>query len=68
MSGMKSAEQLAKCLLVSTFANAAAFAAYFQQEEKLLLDGVEQRIQRPRQHEVQKDFYSGKKSVRPSKP
>lgn len=53
--------QAAQCLPVRTFANATEFAAYFQQEAELLLDGVEQRIQRPRQHEVQKDYYSGKK-------
>lgn len=30
-------------------------------EEKLILDGMEHRIQRPKDQGVQKDFYSGKK-------
>ena len=53
----------AQCLPARTFASAEEFAAYFQEETELLLDGVEQRIQRPRQHEAQKDCYSGKKTV-----
>ena len=58
----------AECLPARTFASAEEFAAYFQQEEELLLDGVEQRVQRLRQHEAQKDCYSGKKSATRSKP
>lgn len=55
----------AQCLPARTFTNAAEFAAYFQAEEEVLLDGVEQRCQRPRQHEAQKDCYSGKKNAIP---
>lgn len=33
----------------------------FSEEERLILDGMEHRIQRPKNQEVQKDFYSGKK-------
>ena len=49
------------------FANAAEFAQYFQHEETLIFDGVEQRSQRPQENEAQKDHYSGKKSAIPSK-
>ena len=49
------------------FANAAEFAEFFQHEETLIFDGVEQRLQRPSDHEAQKDHYSGKKSATPSK-
>jgi len=51
-----------------SFKDAAEFASYLQQEETLIFDGVEQRIQRPAENEAQKDHYSGKKSVTPSKP
>lgn len=51
-----------------SFATAAEFAAYFQEEETLLFDGIEQRIPRPGGTEVQKDYYAGKKSAMPSKP
>lgn len=57
----------AQCLPARTFANAEEFAAYLQQEEELLFDGVEQSRQRPGEHEAQKDCYSGKKSATPSK-
>lgn len=58
----------AQCLPARTFATAEEFATYLQQEEELIFDGVEQSIQRPGEHEAQKDCYSGKKSVTPSKP
>ena len=51
-----------------SFKDAAEFAAYLQHEETLIFDGVEQRIQRPQDNALQKDYYSGKKSVTPSKP
>ena len=57
----------ADCLPKRRFANAAEFAEYFQHEETLSFDGVEQRIQRPSDNEAQKDHYSGKKSATPSK-
>lgn len=43
------------------FKTAAEFAAYLKKEKTLLLDGTEQRIQRPAQDEAQKACYSGKK-------
>jgi hypothetical protein len=55
------------CLPQRRFANAAEFAQYFQHEETLIFDGVEQRIQRPSETEAQKAHYSGKKSAIPSK-
>lgn len=57
----------AHCLPQRKVANAAEFADYFQHEETLICEGVEQRIQRPGDHEVQQDHYSGKKSATPSK-
>jgi|SRR5581483_2369667 hypothetical protein len=58
----------AACLPARAFKDAAEFAEYLQNEETLIFDGVEQRRQRPRENAVQKDYYSGKKSVTPSKP
>lgn len=64
---MEHALRAAQCLPARSFANAQEFATYLQQEEELIFDGVEQKIQRPSEHEAQKDFYSGKKSAIPSK-
>lgn len=64
---LQQALQSAACLPARSFKDAAEFAAYLQQEETLIFDGVEQRIQRPQENAVQKDYYSGKKSVTPSK-
>lgn len=47
------------------FATVAEFEAYFQEHETLLVDGTEQRKQRPGQKETQKDYYSGKKKCTP---
>lgn len=43
------------------FANVAEFEAYFSAHETLLIDGTEQRTQRPSEKEAQKAQYSGKK-------
>jgi hypothetical protein len=56
----------AHCLPRRTCANAGEFAEYFPHEETLSFDGIEQRIQRPRDNETQKDPYSGKNSAIPS--
>jgi hypothetical protein len=64
---LEQALRIAHCLPRRTFATAAEFAEYLQHEETLSFDGVEQRIQRPRENEAQKDHYSGKKSATPSK-
>ncbi|MGE0104969.1 MAG: hypothetical protein AB7H86_03255 [Blastocatellales bacterium] len=52
-----------KCMPHREFKNAAEFASYLQNEKTVILDGLEQRMQRPNEDEVQRDFYSGKKSV-----
>jgi hypothetical protein len=59
---------VAQCLPRREFKDAAEFAAYLQNESTALIDGLEQRMQRPDDDEVQGDFYSGKKSATPSKP
>ncbi len=58
----------AGCLPQRELKDAAEFAEYLKNEKTLIFDGVEQRIQRPGENEAQKDHYSGKKSVTPSKP
>ncbi len=50
------------------FKDAAEFAEYLKQEKTLIFDGLEQRMQRPGDDQVQRDHYSGKKSATPSKP
>lgn len=55
----------AHCLPKRTFATAAEFADYFQHEETLIFDGIEQRSQRPSENEAQKDPFSGKKMPHP---
>ena len=57
----------ADCVPKRRFANAAEFAEYFQHEETLIFDGVEQRSQSPSDNAAQKDHSSGKKSATPSK-
>jgi hypothetical protein len=49
------------CAPKRAFQEAAEFAAYLHKEKTLLLDGSEQRIQRPGDDEEQKACYSGKK-------
>ena len=46
------------------FKDAADFATYLQSESTLIFDGLEQRMQRPQDNEVQREFFSGKKSLR----
>ena len=58
----------AQCLPRREFKDAAEFSAYLQNETTVIIDGLEQRVQRPADDEAQRDFYSGKKSVTPSKP
>ena len=53
----------AQCLPRREFKDAAEFASYLQNETTVIIDGLEQRMQRPNDDEVQRDFYSGKKSV-----
>jgi hypothetical protein len=44
-----------------SFASEEEFAAYFQQYKMVILDGTEQRMQRPDDQEEQEACYSGKK-------
>ena len=43
------------------FVNVEEFEAYFKKHPKLLIDGTEQAVQRPKNGERQKEMYSGKK-------
>ena len=65
---LEHALQSAQCLPRRKFKDTAEFAEYLQQEETLIFDGLEQRMQRPSDDEAQRDHYSGKKSATPSKP
>ena len=48
-----------------SFASVQEFSAYFEQHRSVILDGTEQRMQRPGDQEEQKVFYSGKKNRTP---
>lgn len=52
-----------QCRPRRAFQNAQEFKRYVQNEATIIIDGLEQRLQRPQDNEVQRDFYSGKKSV-----
>lgn len=60
---LERALSVAQCLPRREFKDAAKFASYLQNETTVIIDGLEQRMQRPNDDEVQRDFYSGKKSV-----
>lgn len=49
------------------FDNPESFKAYFQDKGTLLIDATEQRTQRPVDKAYQKQLYSGKKKLTPSK-
>lgn len=55
----------AQCLPRRQFRTAQEFKAYLQNEATIIIDGLEQRMQRPQDPDEQRDFYSGKKSVIP---
>lgn len=65
---LQQALSAAQCLPRREFKDAVAFAEYLQNETTIIFDGLEQRMQRPDDDEVQREFYSGKKSATPSKP
>lgn len=65
---LEQALEAAQFLPRRKFKDAAEFAEYLKQEKTLIFDGLEQRMQRPSDDEVQRDHYSGKKSATPSKP
>jgi len=60
---LEHALEKAQCLPRRKFKDAAQFAEYFKQEETLIFDGLEQRVQRPDEDQAQRDCYSGKKSA-----
>lgn len=49
------------------FSDVSEFEAYLSSHPEIIIDGTENRVQRPVNQEVQKDFYSGKKNVTQSK-
>lgn len=49
------------------FESVEAFQAYFAELDSLILDGTEQRIERPQNPVSQKENYSGKKKLTPLK-
>jgi hypothetical protein len=56
------------CMPKREFASVEEFKAHFKEHEKLILDGTEQRFNRPKDKEMQKKMYSGKKKhIQPSR-
>ncbi len=53
----------AGCLPMREFRDTSEFGEYLKNEKVLIFDGTEQRMQKPRNNEVQKSHYSGKKSA-----
>lgn len=51
------------CMPVREFESVGEFQDYFEQHKKMIIDGTEQRFQRPKEKEMQKGMYSGKKST-----
>jgi hypothetical protein len=51
----------AQCLPRREFKDAAEFAACLKNETTVIIDGLEQSMQRPNDDAVQRNFYSGKK-------
>jgi Helix-turn-helix of DDE superfamily endonuclease len=45
------------------FTNVQDFAAYFESQKVLIVDGTEQSVQRPKDETLQKQHYSGKKKT-----
>ena len=58
----------AGCVPQREFKSVQEFEAYFKKESTLILDGTEQRIQRPQAAEEQKACYSGKKRADSENP
>lgn len=63
LEALERALSAAQCLPRREFKDAAEFASYLQNETTVIIDGLEQRMQRPNDDEAQRDFYSGKKNV-----
>ena len=65
---LKETLETAGCAPKRGFQSAEEFSQYLKKEKTLLLDGTEQRIQRPSDSEEQRMMYSGKKKDLRSKP
>lgn len=65
---LKETLETAGCAPKRGFQSAEEFSQYLKKEKTLLLDGTEQRIQRPGANEEQRMMYSGKKKDIRSKP
>ena len=65
---LKETLEAAGCAPKRGFQSAEEFSQYLKKEKTLLLDGTEQRIQRPSDSEEQRMMYSGKKKHLRSKP
>ena len=61
---LQKALSTAGCVPPREFKSVQEFEAYFKKESTLILDGTEQRMQRPQDSEEQKQCYSGKKKGR----
>lgn len=60
---LSEALQSIDCMPKRSFEKVEEFQEYFDEHKKLILDGTEQRVQRPKNKENQKSMYSGKKKV-----
>lgn len=58
---LSEALQSIDCMPKRSFEKVEEFQEYFDEHKKLILDGTEQRVQRPKNKENQKSMYSGKK-------
>ena len=58
---LQQALETVSCVPKREFKSVKEFEAYLKKERTLILDGTEQRIQRPQESEEQKECYSGKK-------
>lgn len=47
------------------FKDVEEFEEYMKEHPELLIDGTENRVQRPHNQSIQKEYYSGKKNVTP---
>lgn len=58
---LQQALEAVSCVPKREFRSVQEFEEYLKKESTLILDGTEQRIQRPQESEEQKECYSGKK-------
>ena len=63
---LKHTLNMLECLPERSFETVEEFEAYFKGHAAIILDGTEQRMQRPKGKGTQKAFFSGKKKHTPS--